>query len=81
MFEKERLKIEIYAPRLYMNQCYECQGIGHRSTFCKRMNKCGRIIRRIVQNVAENEDVRRKTIKKHLLAGWQCYSSHEHFHQ
>jgi len=42
MFEKERLKTGIYAPHLYINQCYKCQGFGHRSTVCKRMNKCGK---------------------------------------
>ena len=42
MFEKECLKIGIYAPQLYINQCYKCQGFGHRSTFCKHMNKCSK---------------------------------------
>ena len=43
MIEKQRMpRVEKYAPHLHISQCYKCQGFGHRSTFCKRMNKCGK---------------------------------------
>jgi Arginine methyltransferase-interacting protein, contains RING Zn-finger len=42
MSENQRLKAEKYAPNLHINQCYKCHGFGHRSTTCKRKEKCGR---------------------------------------
>ena len=39
---KERLKTGKYTPHLHINQCYKCQGFGHRSTFCKRKEKCSK---------------------------------------
>ena len=43
MIQKQRMpKVEKYAPHLHMNQCFKCQKFGHRSTFCKLMNKCGK---------------------------------------
>src|SRR5271170_7980966 len=35
-------KVERYAPQWHLNQCYKCHGFGHRATFCKRKEKCGK---------------------------------------
>src|SRR5579859_5007136 len=38
----QKLKAERYAPHLHINQCYKCHGYGHRSTTCKKKEKCGK---------------------------------------
>ena len=31
-----------YAPQYFLTQCYKCHEFGHRATFCKRKEKCGK---------------------------------------
>jgi len=40
--DNQKLKAERYAPHLHINQCYKCHSYGHRSTTCKRKEKCGK---------------------------------------
>ena len=40
--DSQKLKAERYAPHLHINQCYKCHSYGHRSTTCKKKEKCGK---------------------------------------
>ena len=42
IIDNQKLKAEKYAPNLHINQCFKCHAYGHRSTTCKRKEKCGR---------------------------------------
>src|SRR5579859_5237186 len=42
IINNQKLKAEKYAPNLHINQCFKCHAYGHRSTTCKRKEKCGR---------------------------------------
>jgi len=36
----QKVRAERYVPHLHINQCYKCHGYGHRSTTCKKKEKC-----------------------------------------
>lgn len=69
--DKLRHKTAKYVPQYFLTQCYKCHEFGHRATYCRRKEKCGK---------CASEDHTTGNCTSTELKCANCKSNHESWH-
>jgi hypothetical protein len=69
--ERRWFRPERYTPQCRLNQCFNCQGYGHKANVCTRKTKCGKC--------AQEHDTR--TCESEMMQCANCKDSHHAWHQ
>jgi hypothetical protein len=69
--ERRWFRPERYAPQCRLNQCFNCQGYGHKANVCTRKVRCGKC--------AQEHDTRK--CESEMMQCANCKDSHHAWHQ